>query len=205
MRIRELSANEIATFQANLAKRGPVEAPSEPEESPIDELAGGIVRGVVNNAALAANGFRGEDTPEPTEASVGEYGIEELLFYLHMVDRLAFLDSDVDRRIAFMDALVGSVAHLLWENYASGVDMPRFVEYFIGMYNVRQQEYAGYHAVTFRRGQSSKNTLLWEYGKRMTAIIATDKSATRVLLIGNIAMKYVSGLVPLVRKVAKEL
>ena len=77
--------------------------------------------------------------------------------------------------------------------------------YFVGVYNVRQREYAAYAQDSHhQRDKSVKNTLLWEYGKRMLGIISNEKSAVRILLIGNIAMQYISDLMPLVRQVAEE-
>ena len=131
--------------------------------------------------------------------------LEELLFCLHLVDRLAFLDSPIPKRRAFMDDLVANVADILWTNFASTTDLSAFAEYFANIYNERQAEYASYGQGPHQLGDSLKNTLLWEYGKRMAEIISPRKSALRVSLIGNLAMSHATGLIPVIRHAANEL
>ncbi|PYV66961.1 MAG: hypothetical protein DMG97_28305 [Acidobacteria bacterium] len=53
---------------------------------------------------------------------IGHYSLEQLLFSLHIVDRLAFLDSTLTKRRAFMDQLAERVFETLALRLAGTVD-----------------------------------------------------------------------------------
>jgi hypothetical protein len=134
---------------------------------------------------------------------VGQFAAEEVMFYLHMIDRTAFMDSTLERRRNFMDELVGATAEILWSTFAPASDASRFARYFASVYNARQKEYAKYGPPPREMDESQKGTILWEYGKRMAALLSPAKSALRVMVVGNLAMRYLTGFVPLVRKAAR--
>jgi len=112
--------------------------------------------------------------------------------------RLAFLDSTLSKRRAFMDQLVESVFETLALSLADAVDLPRFAEYFASIYNARQDEYSKYQE-SWSREESAKNTLLWEYGKRMVALVSARTNALKVAIVGNLAVQYICDLMPIVR------
>jgi len=151
-----LSAKELAGLYLRLATPELLEKPDERmDQSSVEDIVYSIVRSTVNNAALSIRGLKEPDESEQALEIVGIYVIEELLFCLHMVDRLAFLDSTIDKRCAFMDSLVAGVADLLWRSFGSAIDVSRFLEYFVDVYNQRQKEYASYNEVLVRRARVS--------------------------------------------------
>jgi hypothetical protein len=198
----ELSSDEVSTFHSRAARPELLDTGVELSEPLTNQLAYGMIRSVVTSARLAVSGLKDSDQPEPTEELVGQFAVEELMFYLHMIDRTAFLDSTLEHRRRFMDELVSAAAEILWSSFAPESDAPRFARYFTSIYNARQREYASYSPPPQGKDESQKDTLLWEYGKRMAALLSPARSAFRVLIVGNLAMRYLSGLVPLVREAA---
>ena len=97
---------------------------------------------------------------------------------------------------------MSSIAEILWRTFAPEVEVGHFAEYFTDIYSARQREYSSYGSPP-HGDVSQKNTVLWEYGKRMASLISPAKSVLRVTLIGDLAMEYMSGLIPLVRQAAE--
>jgi hypothetical protein len=111
---------------------------------------------------LEVGGLRDPDEPEPTDELVGPFAVEELMFYLHMTDRTASMDSTLGQRRNFMDELVEATAGILRSSFAPESDASRFARYFTSVYNARQKDYASYSPPPQEREQSRKSTLVWE-------------------------------------------
>jgi hypothetical protein len=198
----DLSEDEVSAFHLRAARPELLDPGVDLSEPLAKQLAHGMVRSVVRSARSEVNGLRDADEAEPSDEILGQFAVEELMFCLHMIDRTAFMDSTLEQRRNFMDELVGATAGILWSSFAPESDAARFARYFTSIYNARQKEYASYSPPPQGRDENQKGTILWEYGKRMAALLSPAKSAFRVLIVGNLAMQYLTGLVPLVRKAA---
>lgn len=197
-----LSDKEIARLYSQVANPGILTPECDLREPLVSQLAYGIVRNVAKSAELTASSLIFPDEPKPSDQIIGQFAIEELMFYLHMIDRTAFVESTFERRRSFMDDLVGATAAVLWSNFAGDSGRQEFAAFFASLYNARQKEYATYEPPRGEKDGSQKGTILWEYGKRMSALITPNKSAMRTVILGNLAMQYLSELIPLVREIA---
>jgi hypothetical protein len=202
--VNTLSPSEIAAVYRCLGSSNLPKDLAITGESPIGDIACNMVRTALSSTAVLVNGLKDDNEAELAEEVVGHYSFEQLLFWLHMLDQLAFLDSTLSKRRAFMDQLVESVFETLALSLADDVDLPRFAEYFASIYNERQDEYSKYRQPPRSRRESSRGTLLWEYGKRMAALVSTRKDPLRVVIIGNLAVRYIHDLMPYVRKAASD-
>ena len=92
-----------------------------------------------------------------------EIAIEEIVFGLHLTDRLVFVHCGADQRAQFMDALLPAIKKLL---------EPSLDASLADFYSTRQQFYA---SLRFPKStQDLKGTLFWEFGKALAAIYANS-------------------------------
>jgi hypothetical protein len=195
-----LTNDELSAIYSRMAKPGTVTTPQPGVNSLEFELASGLVRIIMNGRPGTMEALRQPTDEEVPENDRGQFALEEIIFCLHMVARLAFSNANVDKRGHFMDALVAGVGEVLWQEYGVGIEAPRFLEYFFGLYNSRSQEYSSYRDST-AEGESKKGELVWEYGKKVAALISPQKSASKVILSGWLAMRLAKRLIPIVRQV----
>jgi hypothetical protein len=146
------------------------------------------------------NGFLGPGEAVPTEETKGRVAFEELMFTLQCVGRFAFSRQTVHKRDAFMDDLASSVQAVIWRMAAFDIEEGRFGRFFSDEYNARADEYEQYRWET-DAGQSLRNTLPWEYGKKLLTLIAPSKDALRVTMFGTLALRSVERLIPIVQEV----
>jgi hypothetical protein len=198
--VETLNSGETTDVFRKLASSEFLQNVSSDEESQIRDIASSMVRVATANTAVLIAGLGYDDEPIPDDAVIGQYSLEQLFFFLHMVDRIGFRDCTIDNRRAFMDELVSHVVGHLGQALESEVDPARFAQYFADTYNARQAEYYSYENTARSRGGTVKKTLLWEYGKRMAGLVSPRKDALRVVLIENLAMEYLGDLMPFVRK-----
>lgn len=196
-----MSPTEIAAVYRRLASADFLESVAIADESPIGDIAHSIVRTALIGTPTLLNALKDDEDAPLTEEVIGQYSFEQLLFSLHMLGRLAFLDSTLSERRAFMDQLVESVFETLAVSLADAVDLARFAQYFASSYNARQDEYSKYQE-SWSRGESAKNTLLWEYGKRIVGLVSARKNDLKIAIVGNLAMQYIYDLMPFVRSAA---
>ena len=101
-----------------------------------------------------------------TQRSIDIY-IEFLIFDLHCLDRLLATDkqvrafiSDEDREI-IMNGLVAAFSN----------DLEAYSADFITSYNAGQIDYGSYKKILAHSPESIKNTLFWEFGKKISKLI----------------------------------
>jgi len=98
-----------------------------------------------------------------------------------------------------MDAFASAVQAVLWRMAAFDVEEERFVHFFADAHNARADEYERYGWET-AVGESLRNTLPWEYGKKILRIITPAKDALRTTMLGTLVLRSVEGLVPIVQE-----
>jgi len=103
--------------------------------------------------------------------------VEVMLFIYHIFDRLAFDALGDQGRSVFMDSVFAELlASLL------GKDM-RIAALFQQLGNVRQSEYAKYRGWFPGSGKPTRDTLFWEFSKKLTGGITKEEPAEHLELL----------------------
>lgn len=96
---------------------------------------------------------------------------ETSALWLHIVDRhYAFKLLSPNERDVFMSALEADIIEKL---RSLGIDRPKFLD----LLQARYAEYSGYKFAPENEQGNSKGTLLWEFDKKVAAILGVGKSA----------------------------
>jgi hypothetical protein len=125
-----------------------------------------------------------DDTPsvQVTERNREQLLIELFVFYMHILDRMAFRHLGPSGRDVFAERLANIVAAAIaesqWVN-ASRADGP---DRFQSTYNERQLEYANYKEFYPQGQEPWKDTLFWECGKILFGLTASHNPVDLTLL-----------------------
>jgi hypothetical protein len=101
-----------------------------------------------------------------------------------------------------MDELVYAVGALLWRIAGFDMDTDRFKVFFVTEYNTRMDEFAAYPWNAEKEG--SPRDVGWEHGKKLLKIVTPEKDAFKVAALGNMALRGVESLIPLVKEVIEK-
>lgn len=96
---------------------------------------------------------------------------EMTLFYLHLVDRVAFQYLNVNQRNIFADTLFINIREILSGAYESETTQTQFRSLFSKVYDERQNEYAQYKKLFAENNEGTNGTLYWEFGKKIAGIL----------------------------------
>lgn len=170
------------------------------QDSLVIVMAAGVIRLALEDTVTEFIDPEGKQTSDERK---GLLAFEQITFALHCVGRFAFADATVKKREGFMDDLVFSVGALLWQIAAFDVEVNRFEVFFIAEYNQRADEYAAYSWQEVKDSPAA-NTVGWQHGKKLLQIVTPEKDAFKVAALGNIALRSVERLIPLVQEVIEK-
>jgi hypothetical protein len=170
------------------------------QDSLVIVLAAGIIRLALEDSVTE---FIDPEGKQPSDERKGLFAFEQMAFALHCIGRFAFTDATVMKRDAFMDDLVFSVGALLRQIAAFDAAEDRFALFFATEYNERADEYAGYPWKDAQNDPAA-NTVGWQHGKKLLKIVTDEKDAFKVAALGNIALRSVERLIPLVQEVIEK-
>lgn len=170
------------------------------QDSLVIVSAAGVIRLALDGAAAE---FIAPEVKQPSDEKKGMFAFEQMAFALYCIGRFAFTDATLKKRDAFMNELVVSVGALLWQIAAIDIAANRFEDFFITECNQRVEEYAAY---SWQEGEDSPaaNTVGWQHGKKLLQIVTPEKHALKVAALGNIALRNVERLIPLVQEVIEK-
>lgn len=115
-----------------------------------------------------------------SSARIWSLQVEEILFCLHLLDRITASKLSVELKVAFMDSIFPTVSDALSAVYKNAAEGEGFRDWVCKAYNARQLEYGAY---TYpKEGSPDKGTLFWEFGRRMD-YLADDTNPVRVMEI----------------------
>lgn len=108
----------------------------------------------------------------------GEVFFEMVLFNLHYVDRIAFQHLGAEKRNVFMDALVMEFGEALSIMHERSIEAAQFRSRssFAEAYEERQQEYTKYKKSFPEKNEGAKNTLFWEFGKKILGVLGLENN-----------------------------
>jgi hypothetical protein len=120
------------------------------------------------------------------EANYGKVFIETALFYMHLVDRIAFQYLGIEMRNTFIDAFfIEFVEALSRQGYESGIKAAQFRSCFLDAYNERQEEYGKYQKMVPQENEGTKGTLFWEFEKKIASILGSQTDILTIMLVQN--------------------
>jgi hypothetical protein len=120
-------------------------------------------------------GFRDENGPE-------RFWIELFVFYMHILDRLAFLHLGAEKKDIFSNRLIVVVMNGLVINLNKELFALDFVAEMRDTYNRRQVEYSRYKGLIPPKDEPLKDTLLWEFSKVLFELFDDENPTTLGLL-----------------------
>jgi len=97
--------------------------------------------------------------------AVPQFIIEVIVFYMHLVDRLAFLHFGPAKREAFGDRFIVTVVKEFLQQMSRELSADALGTALRDTYNRRQIEYATYKVLIPEKGDPLKDTLYWEFSK----------------------------------------
>lgn len=126
--------------------------------------------------------------------------LEVIIFLLHICDREIFLMFGSEKRALIMDQVLANVCERL-EKYdecilrkhfgeKTRVNLTRYFDYlskmapstdFQNAYNERQREYSSYKELLPEKGKPLKNTLVWEFSKKVAVLV--DEKPNPVIIM----------------------
>lgn len=106
---------------------------------------------------------------------------ELLLFYLHLIDRITSQYLQINQRGFFIQTLILEIEKLFSKTYKNKEDVTNFCSVFEKSYNERQVEYGQYKMPTGKDGDI-KDTLFWEFGKKIADITKSDTTLLVVIM-----------------------
>lgn len=116
--------------------------------------------------------------------SAQQFIIEFVVFYMHLVDRVAFTHLGADKRQKFADRFVGAVRKELLKEMipVPGYDLGTMLR---DTYNMRQTQYERYRVPMPKKDEPLKDTLFWEFSK-LLLFSCTDDTNPATLAYLNI-------------------
>ncbi len=115
-------------------------------------------------------------------SSAPQITIEVIVFYMHLVDRLALAHLGVEKREAFVDRFIVAVVKEVSRELAKQVSADDFVPALRETYNLRQVQYARYRMLMPSEREALKNTLFWEFSNVLFGFFDDHNPVTLALL-----------------------
>jgi len=120
--------------------------------------------------------------------------VEVMLFIYHIFDRLALDALGAQGRSVFMDSVFAQLlASLLSED--TGI-----AALFQQLGNVRQSEYAKYRDWFPKSGKPTRDTLFWEFSKKLTGMITKKEPAEHLELLLALNVYFSSVILSVLKK-----
>jgi len=107
---------------------------------------------------------------EVSDKIEAELQLEELIFSLHLLGRLAHSRLMPEKRDYFMDVAVFEAREILSRKFENVIQGTSFCDSFDTLYNSRQEQYASYR---FSAGDSSQGDLFWEHANSVVCRVTT--------------------------------
>jgi hypothetical protein len=120
-------------------------------------------------------GFRDRNT-------VPQFIIELIVFYMHLVDRLALAHLGAAKRQVFGDRFIVAVVKEMLRELSKEISADDFGKALRDTYNRRQMEYARYRVLIPAKDEPLKDTLYWEFSKILFGFLDDENPATLMFL-----------------------
>lgn len=119
--------------------------------------------------------------------------IEVMVFYMHLVDRLAFSHLGAAGREAFADRFVETVLKESLKDLATIPDCD-FAKSLRDTYNRRQVQYTKYKSLVAKNDEPPKDTLCWEFSKILFGFL-NDTNPVHFTVLHLLVLKITTAMV----------
>ncbi len=117
------------------------------------------------------------------EKKIGEVFFEMLLFNLHYVDRSAFSHLGAEKRNVFMDTMLIEFVQAMSITHDRGIEEAQFCSSFVEAYEERGKEYEKYKKSFPEKNEGTKDTLFWEFGKKIARVLGLENDAIVIMCV----------------------
>lgn len=101
---------------------------------------------------------------------------EMVFFCISVIDRFAFEYLGPTNKDLFMDHLANEVLEYMVNMYDNKEDTDRAYAGFSLVYNTKLAEYEKYKKLFPNNGEGTKDTLIWEFGKKIAYILGSENN-----------------------------
>jgi hypothetical protein len=116
------------------------------------------------------------------DGSALQFAVEIIVFYMHLVDRMAFAHLLPAERKIFGDRFIVAVVKETLRELSRDVSADDFGDVLRDTYNKRQMQYARYGVFISGHDQPLKDTLYWEFSKILFGLFKEQNPATLIHL-----------------------
>ena len=151
----------------------------KPELDKADFLGASLVGGAREAALVLTEEFGKLHNIAFRESSKAlDFLVELLVFYMHLIDRLAFANLGPAKRKVFSDRLVLAAVKELRPRLSKEISADDFCNSLRDTYNRRQTEYERYKVWIPKKAEPLKDTLFWEVSKILFNFFDNTNPAT---------------------------
>lgn len=129
-------------------------------------------------------------TIEVDEQKTDETFFEFLFFFVHLIDRISFSYFDIKRRNIFMDVLFVELREELSRFQEGGIESLQFREFLNQNYNRKQEEYSKYSKWFPEKNEGTKDTLFWEFGKKIAKILSAEMDIFVIMIVQMLSVEF---------------
>ena len=148
-----------------------------------DLLGGGLVGGATETASVIVEELGKRYNIGFRDGSIApQFIIEVIVFYMHLVDRLALAHFGVEKREVFGDRLIVAIVKEILRELGKDVSADDFGKALRDTYNHRQIQYARYKVLIPPKDEPLKDTLYWEFSKILFGFLYDTNPATLIFL-----------------------
>jgi hypothetical protein len=116
-----------------------------------------------------------------------QFIIEVAVFYMHLLDRLAFAHLGPERREVFTDRLIVAIVKVILAELSKETSADDFCIALRDTYNHRQIEYSRYKKLIPEKDESPKDTLYWEFSKILLSYLNDQNPVAMLPLVASVA------------------
>lgn len=118
-----------------------------------------------------------------------QFAIECIVFYVHLVDRMAFLHLGPAKREVFADRFIVAVVKEILRELSKEISADDFGDALRDTYNQRQMQYAKYKVLIPANDEPLKGTLYWEFSKVLFGFL-DDKNPATLMYLNLLVVEY---------------
>jgi len=119
---------------------------------------------------------------------------EMAILYCHFVDRIAFQHLGAERRNIFIDALFEQLTETLSMIHESTIERAQFCYSFLNINNERVAEYGNYKELIGGTDTGQKDSLFWEFGKKIAGIVVSEMDIVVIMYVMAICSESLTAL-----------
>lgn len=151
---------------------------------------------VPETASLLISRVR-QHKPNVDEVDAFRLLLELFVFYMHILDRLAFRELGPQQKPVFGDRLIITVANGITTRLHHDLSSVNIIAELRDTFNLRQKEYAGYRKLLPEGEEGTRGSLFWEVAKRLFYLCINNDDTLALL---DLHMTLTTATVPFLKR-----